>query len=269
MCRLYGFHANEHTKVECPLVLAQNALMEQSRKDRSGESHLHGWGVATYENGLPRVERQAWAAYHGEHFRRAAARAYARTVLAHVRAATVGPPALENTHPFSDGVWTFVHNGTIPAFARVRGTMLLAMTQRHRDAIRGDTDSEHLFHFLLSLHERQPATPLQETVRQSIRQVLAWCGAAAPSEPAGLNIILSDGERMVGTRWGRSLFYLEREGIQACDVCGVSHIAHQSGRTYRSVEVASEPITDEAWQAVAEQSVYAVTSDISFQAQPL
>lgn len=269
MCRLYGFRANEHTKVECPLVHAQNALMAQSRKDRSGESHLHGWGVATYENGLPHIERQAWAAYHGEHFRRAAARAYARTVLAHIRAATVGPPAIENTHPFSDGAWSFVHNGTIPAFPHVRELMLAAMAERHQRAIRGDTDSEHLFHFILSLHEQQPATPLEQTVRAAILQVLTWCRAAAPSEPAGLNIILTDGERMVGTRWGRSLFHLEREGVQACDICGVPHIAHQPGRTYRSVEVASEPITDESWQAVAEPSVYTVTPDITLRVEPL
>ena len=74
MCRLYGFRANEPTKVECTLVHAQNALMVQSREDLAGKSHANGWGLATYEDHLPHLERQAWAAYHGEHFRRAAAR---------------------------------------------------------------------------------------------------------------------------------------------------------------------------------------------------
>jgi predicted glutamine amidotransferase len=269
MCRLYGFLANEPTKVECALVHAQNALMAQSRKDRSGESHLHGWGVATYENGLPRIERQAWAAYHGEHFRRAAARAYARTVIAHVRAATVGPPALDNTHPFTDGPWSFVHNGTIPAFHLIRAAMLAAMPEHHRGAIRGDTDSEHLFHFILSHHEQQPARPLEQTVRAAVHQVLAWSRAAAPSEAAGLNIILTDGARLVGTRWGRTLFYLERQGLQPCDICGVPHVAHQPGRTYRSVEVASEPITDEPWLAVTEPALYSVTPTVTLSVEPL
>jgi predicted glutamine amidotransferase len=269
MCRLYGFRANEPTKVECALVHAQNGLMAQSRRDRSGESHLHGWGVATYENGLPHLERQAWAAYHGEHFRRVAARAYATTVLAHVRAATVGPPALENTHPFSDGPWSFVHNGTIPAFEHVRAAMLDAMSERHRGAIRGDTDSEHFFHFILSLHEQQPTRPLEETLRAAVHQVLAWCRAAAPAEAAGLNVILSDGVRMVGTRWGRSLYYLERQGLQPCEICGVPHIAHQPGRPYCSVEVASEPITDEPWLAVPESTLYTVTPAITLRAEPL
>ena len=47
MCRLYGFHATEPTKVECSLVHAQNALMSQSRVDSQGLSHGHGWGVAS------------------------------------------------------------------------------------------------------------------------------------------------------------------------------------------------------------------------------
>jgi predicted glutamine amidotransferase len=55
MCRLYGFRATEPTKVECTLVHAQNALMVQSRRDRHG----HGWGIATYEDHRPRVERHA------------------------------------------------------------------------------------------------------------------------------------------------------------------------------------------------------------------
>jgi predicted glutamine amidotransferase len=269
MCRLYGFRATEHTKVECPLVHAQNALMAQSRKDRSGDSHLHGWGVATYENGLPRIERQAWAAYHGEPFRQAAARAYARTVLAHVRAATVGPPALENTHPFSDGAWSFVHNGTIPGFPSIRQAMLAAMTERHRGAVRGETDSEHLFHFILSLYERQPERPLEDALRTAIREVMAWSGAAAPSQPAGLNVILTDGERMVGTRCGRSLFYLERQGIQSCNVCGVAHIAHRSSRAYRSIEVASEPVTPEPWLTVSERMLYSVKPDVTLRFEPL
>ena len=71
MCRLYGFRANEPTKVECTLVHAQNSLMVQSREDLAGYEHAQGWGVATYEDRRPHVERQAWAAYHGEHFRRA------------------------------------------------------------------------------------------------------------------------------------------------------------------------------------------------------
>lgn len=35
-CRLYGFLANEETKLECTLVLAHNSLLSQSKKDSLG-----------------------------------------------------------------------------------------------------------------------------------------------------------------------------------------------------------------------------------------
>jgi hypothetical protein len=145
MCRLYGFIASEPTKVECTLVHSQNALMSQSRSDLAGYSHSHGWGVATFGGDGPDVERQAWAAYHGEHFERAAARAYATLVLAHVRRATVGGTDLHNTHPFVDGRWTFTHNGTVPGFEQIREKLAARLSAKHRDAIKGVTDSEHVF----------------------------------------------------------------------------------------------------------------------------
>ncbi len=117
MCRLYRLQANEPTRVECSLVEAQNALMVQSRRDREGLVHGHGWGIADHSGGLPSVEKQASASRHGEHFRKAAARIYATTVVAHVRRATVGPPTIENAHPFAP--WTLAlraqwHNSGVP-----------------------------------------------------------------------------------------------------------------------------------------------------------
>lgn len=94
MCRLYALHANEPTRVECSLVLAQNALMAQSEDDSEGMVHGHGWGVADYPDGMPVIEKQVWAAFLGEHFAEKAARVYAYTMVAHVRRATVGEPAI-------------------------------------------------------------------------------------------------------------------------------------------------------------------------------
>ena len=153
MCRLYGFRATEPTKIECTLVHAQNALIVQSYRDHSGTSHLSGWGLALYHGGRLQAVRQAKAAVDDSGFRRAAGRAYSETVLAHVRRATVGRVALENTHPFCHGRWAFVHNGTLKHFDELRPKMLAMMTPQHRAAIQGETDSEHIFHMLLSAHE--------------------------------------------------------------------------------------------------------------------
>lgn len=270
MCRLYGFQASEPTKVECTLVHAQNALMMQSRQDTTaGLSHDHGWGIATYDNHAPKVERQAWAAYHGEHFKRSAAQVYSKTVLGHVRRATIGPASVENTHPFVHGPWALIHNGTIPGFKHVRPRMLDAMDGEHRTAIGGVTDSEHLFRMLMTFHQDNPSRPILEILRVGIRQVIAWCEKLTPNPKIGLNVILTDGIKLVGTRWGRSLYYIERDGVYDCEICGFPHIHHNPARHYRAVVVASEPITHESWVEVPERSIYTITPDFKLHIQPL
>lgn len=56
MCRLYGFLANERTKVECSLVHAQNALLHQSRADiRFAEMKTMSFNLPIISHYQPRV----------------------------------------------------------------------------------------------------------------------------------------------------------------------------------------------------------------------
>ena len=268
MCRLYGFRATELTKIECTLVHAQNALIIQSDKDRSGTSHLNGWGMAIYRNQKLYIERQARAAIEDEGFRRAAARAYSDNVLAHVRRATVGRVALENTHPFCHGPWAFVHNGTLPDFNDLRPKLLATMTPGHQAAIQGETDSEHIFHTILSMHEAMPARSLLETLRASLGQIVAWCQEIDSAARIGLNMLLTDGTRLVGSRWGRTLYYVERSGVHDCEICGFPHIRHDSRHSYRAVVIASEPISHEPWREVPERSIFTVSPEMTLQIEP-
>ncbi len=63
MCRLYGFRANAPSKVDCSLVKAQNALLEQSRRDERGLENADGWGIAYHPNGTPKVLKRYTAAH--------------------------------------------------------------------------------------------------------------------------------------------------------------------------------------------------------------
>ncbi|MGD2133729.1 MAG: class II glutamine amidotransferase [Maricaulaceae bacterium] len=269
MCRLYALRASEPTKVECSLVHAQNALMAQSREDLAGHSHAHGWGVAAYEDHAPHVERQAWAAYHGEHFRRAAARVYATTVLAHVRDATVGEPTLANTHPFTHERWSFAHNGTLPAFDAVRPLLLERISDKHRAQIGGITDSEHIFRLLMTKIDARPSAPLADVLRDTAREVIALCNEITPEKRIGLNLMATDGAQLAGTRFGRTLFYVERRGLLDCEICGFPHVHHHPGADYRALIIASEPITHENWSELPDDTAYAVNARFELERSPL
>lgn len=270
MCRLYAMRANEPTRVECGLVRSQNGLMAQSRRDAAGMMHGHGWGVADYPEMLPVVQRETWAAYHGEEFAKKAARVYARTVVAHVRRATVGPPSIENTHPFTLGRYIFAHNGTIPNFDRVRPRLLEATDPVHHEEIRGQTDSEHVFMYLMTLWSHGPQTSLLDTVQAGLEQVVTWAREIDPDKPVGLNIILTDGEELIGSRLNRSLWRLERDGLHHCEICGKTHVHHEAQTSYRAIDVASEPVTgDETWVEVPEATIFRIGPELGFESRAL
>ncbi len=272
MCRIYGFRSNEPTKVECTLVHAQNALLAQSRSDHVGKSHPHGWGIGLYENGAPQIERRPVPAFDDLHFSVTAERVFARTVVAHVRKATVGKTALENTHPFSYGRWMFAHNGTVTAFDRVLPVLEAETLPRFRGLARGATDSETLFYWLLSRMvragvdpDRSPADPgeLAAVVAAATPRVDRLCEEAGCEKPARLNQILTDGEVLVAVRWRRTLHWVERPGLHDCEICGIPHVHRTDSRGYRATIVASEPIShDEPWREVPEYSVVAVDGGI-------
>lgn len=243
--------------------------MIQSREDLRGGSHANGWGVATYEDHLPRVDRQAWAAYHGEHFQRAAAKIFSHQVLAHVRRATIGEPKISNTHPFVDGRWSFIHNGTVPHFDEVRPKLQAALPRPRREAIRGDTDSEHIFHYLRCLQDSQVERSSTDILRQGLNQIIEWCREIDPVAEIGLNVIMTDGEQMFGSRLGRTLHYVERRGVHDCEICGFPHVHHQPNKSHLAVVVASEPISHENWREIPESSVYLVTEDFDLEIKSL
>jgi predicted glutamine amidotransferase len=269
MCRLYGLLANEPTKIECSLVRAQNALMAQSMGDLEGLTHGHGWGVASHPDGLPIVEKQAWAAYHGEHFQKIAARTYSRSVIAHVRRATVGPPGIENTHPFVHGVWLFAHNGTVPNFDELRDRLLDEIDPVHRAEIHGSTDSEHVFRYLMSLWEHNPERPLIDTLRIGLERIIDLSREIDANKRIGLNVIWTDGVRMVGSRLNRTLWFLERDGLVRCEICGETHVHHSAKQHYRAVEIASEPITHDHWLRVPNGTVFSVDPDYRLKILPM
>ncbi|MCP3964082.1 MAG: class II glutamine amidotransferase [bacterium] len=276
MCRLYGFRGNEPTRVGCTLVHAQNALLAQSRQDGVGESHPDGWGIGVYEDAAPRIERSAAAAFDDQYFNTTAEGVFARTVIAHVRQATVGDSNAANTHPFSYRGWMFAHNGTVTAFERVRPRMIEETAPALCGLNEGTTDSEVFFYWLLSRMARAgidleggggERERLVAVVAEALPYLADLCDRAGPEKPAILNLLLTDGETLVAGRWRKSLHWAARDGIRDCDVCDVRH---SPGTDYRAVVIASEALAnDEAWHEVPERGIVSVDAGIEADVQRL
>ena len=271
MCRLYGFHSNAATRVECSLVRAQNALLAQSRSDERGLANADGWGIASYRNGSPEVERCDQAAFSNLFFSEAAQGVYSKTVLAHIRRATVGNNSLGNTHPFSFGVWTMAHNGTVEGFSTLERELLDELPDYLRQERRGTTDSELVFLWLLGVLEAQgfdlerpagSADALSQCIGDAITQLAIRSDRLSVKESSKLNILLTDGETLLASRWGNSLHRLLRVGVHDCEICGLCHIPDGRRGDYRALIIASEPISSEAWEEIPDKSLVGIDSEL-------
>ncbi len=278
MCRLYGFRANQPTKVECTLIHAQNALLIQSRSDMRGLSHADGWGLGFYSNGVPSLVKRATPAYEDLHFPSTAERVYAHTVVAHVRRATVGEPAPDNTHPFFHGPWVFAHNGTLGGFREIeprlrRETLPSLLAERH-----GSTDSEQAFLWLLSGMSRAGLDPqcrcsdleaLAGFTGEAIARLAELCESTKSRQTTRLNFLLTDGRVLLVSRWNNSLHWVERSGIRDCEICGIPHIHQEGEGSYKAAVVASEPISHENWREVPDRHLVVVDPEIEVQLRPI
>src|SRR5204862_6521964 len=181
MCRVLGCVASEPVSLRHELLEAENPMIRQSEK------HDSGWGLAVYrraEGEQPSCMRFPQAAYEDLGFR-AATDSRGRIFNVHVRRATMGGLSPENTHPFCLGNYSFSHNGTVLRFTR--------LMENGARPPKGQTDSEHLFNFLMS--DFDPGDVLG-SLRSCIERTIGL------SNFSGLNFLFSDGERLYAYRLG-------------------------------------------------------------------
>jgi predicted glutamine amidotransferase len=271
MCRLFALRANQITRVRESLVAAPCSLLRQSGGDRRGLCHDNGWGVGWYEEGRPVRELAAGPAQQDPRYRAVAEAVRASTALGHVRQASVGGVSEKNTHPFVHGPWLFAHNGTLQGFADDTARLRRLIPNDLLRCVQGDTDSEHLFYYLLgclgpvaeSADPGAAADFVAEVVRDSVR-TLAGLFPGMEEAPSQLNVVLTDGQTLVATRWGHTLFCLERRGAAAADG------PVEASPAYHAVAIASEPTTTEAaWAEVPDRSVLLIRPDLTHALMPI
>ncbi len=229
MCRLLGIVSSRPTDFRTLLAERPRCLATL------GEEHRDGWGIAAWSDGRWRLHKGTRPASRDARFRERALELRGEVLVSHVRKATIGRVATANSHPFARGRWVFAHNGTIQDLAWVRAGVSSARAAE----VRGDTDSELFFAFLLTRLDdaglaHAPASPATDAV---VAEAAAACRARDGF--GSLNFLLSDGESCYAHRFGRSLWALDRGAVEA-----------PAMRRAHAVFIASEPMTSEDWREV-------------------
>src|SRR3712207_2247394 len=179
------------------LLEAPGSLSVQSR------SQPDGFGIGTFEeDGRPEVEKGAIAAHRDELFAHEARVECSRTYVAHLRYASTGPVALDNSHPFEQRGRLFAHNGVVWGIPELEARLAEDLALVH-----GDTDSERLFALVTGEVERHDGD-----VGAGIRAAVDWVAQELPLY--SLNFVLTTATDMWVLRYPNTneLWALERTG---------------------------------------------------------
>lgn len=235
MCQLLGMNANTPTDV----MFSFTGLATRA------DEHKDGFGIAFFEDRGVRLFVDPHSAVHSPVADMV--RAYpirSDNVIAHIRKATVGRVALENTHPFQRELWgrywVFAHNGDLKNFhPHLHGAFRAV----------GDTDSELAFCWLMQeLAKAHASVPSIDELSHTLRELLPW-----PSRHGTFNMLLSNGQALWAHGTTR-LHWLQRQHpfrpAHLADEDVSVDFAALTTPSDRVAVVATEPLTsDEDWQS--------------------
>ncbi|MEX0350776.1 MAG: class II glutamine amidotransferase [Paracoccaceae bacterium] len=201
MCRFVVYGGPE-IPLENIIVLPRHSLLDQSQHATEAKLAVNGdgFGMAWYgDQERPGLYRDVLPAWSDGNLVDLCRMIRSRLFLAHIRASTFGETARNNCHPFTYGKWSFMHNGEIADFARLRRKLEAMLGDDYYAARRGRTDSE-LF-FLLLLTNGLDTDP-QAAVVQTIAQIEAAQGDIAKGNR--ITTAFSDGETIYAFRYSGS-----------------------------------------------------------------
>ena len=181
MCELFGFSGKKRTDLTGLLTEFFSHSV----------NNADGWGLASFDDSQSLIYKERVAAYKSTNIERIIRETgKAKTLIGHIRLATIGYDDYNNSHPFSGydksgRFWTFAHNGTI---FECDDLSIYSYKQK------GSTDSERIFLYLLDrINERIDNAGRDLEAEERFKIVDKIVTRLSPKNK--LNIILYDGEQ--------------------------------------------------------------------------
>lgn len=270
MCRFAAYLGPE-IFISSLVTEPHHSIIHQSyqAKERIEPLNGDGFGIGWYAPPFcdaPAVFKDVSPAWSNQNLRNVARVTKSTCIFAHVRAATVGGGVSQsNCHPFSWKNYLFMHNGTVFGFDKIHRRLRQSLSDEVYALIEGNTDTEHVFALFVD-EIKEISDPDMEQLSLALLRAISRLEQvkreAGVSEPSTLNLVLSDGKRMLATRYvskgyeSNSLYLLIggqfhcREGL--CSMDGGQE----------AVLIASEPLNrSKKWQEVENNHLVTVDYD--------
>lgn len=271
MCRLAAYMGPE-IYISSLVTEPRHSLIHQSyhAKERIEPLNGDGFGIGWYAPRFcnsPALFKAVSPAWNNRNLAEMARVTQSGCIFAHVRAATSGGHvSRSNCHPFSWENYLFMHNGTIHGFQGIQRRLRASLSDEAYFSIAGDTDSEHLFAMFVD-RIASIGAPTMDDLKRSLVDAVASIEKmkkeAGVDEPSTMNLVLSDGNRIVATRFAsgdaesNSLYYATMERFR----CENGMCSIDDGD--KGVLIVSEPLEElYHWQKIPHNHVIAIDHEI-------
>ena len=275
MCRLLAYMGTPII-IDQLLYQPKNSLVNQSVNAKELEEPLNGdgFGIGWY---VPEVTLEPVTfvsvnpAWSNRNLRNLAPKIKTECFIAHIRAASVGEVSESNCHPFQYKDLLMMHNGGVENFQKIKREIRKPLSDEFYNWIKGQTDSEHIFAFLLNeiFKNGTDVTPekVMSAFEQTFRDLKMMMRDAGINDAAYLNMLVTNGKFFVATRFitdgsDEPLTLYHSEGGRYVVEDGISQMKAPKDDD-QAVMVVSEKLTDDShWTLIPRNHFVVVDGEL-------
>ncbi|MBI1769387.1 MAG: class II glutamine amidotransferase [Bacteroidetes bacterium] len=282
MCRLMAYKGTPIV-IDKLLYQPKNSLINQSIHAREIEEPLNGdgFGVGWYVpdvNYEPITFVSVNPAWSNRNLRNLAPKIKADCLIAHVRAASVGDVSESNCHPFQYKNMLMAHNGGVEQFTKIKRHIRTPLTDELYNWINGQTDSQHIFAFMLNElfknHRSVSPEAIVDSFEITFRELKKLMADHGITEAAYLNMVFTNGLFLVGTRYctdpkEEPLTLYHSEGSRYVVEDGITRMEAPEDDD-QAVLVVSEKLTDDPnWTMIPPNHFVIVEQTLNVRIRPI
>ncbi|MDH4058637.1 MAG: class II glutamine amidotransferase [Cyclobacteriaceae bacterium] len=282
MCRLMAYKGTPIIIDEL-LYKPKNSLINQSIDAKELEEPLNGdgFGIGWYN---PEISKEPATfvslnpAWSNRNLKNLAPKIKTECMMAHVRAASVGEVSESNCHPFQYGDFLMAHNGGVESFSKIKRELRSDLSDDIYNWIKGQTDSEHLFAFLINhvLNKHKSVTPdaVAEAFEYTFYHLKKLMTKFEIQEEAYLNMVVTNGHFIVATRYVTNsnvepLTLYHSEGSRYVVEDGITRMEAPKDED-QAVLVVSEKLTEgDHWTMIPKNHFVIIESDLNVRIKPI
>jgi predicted glutamine amidotransferase len=265
------------------LYQPKNSLINQSSNAREIEEPLNGdgFGIGWYAqevNDEPATFVSVSPAWSSRNLRNLAPKIKTSCMIAHVRAASVGEVSESNCHPFQYKNLLMAHNGGVENFSLIKRLLREPLTDELYNWIKGQTDSEHIFAYLVTYlyknHKKITPEAVADAFEHTFTYITQLMKQVGITDAAYLNMAITNGKFMVATRYVSdpkedALTLYHSEGSRYVVEDGITRMEAPQDDD-NAVLIVSEKLTDgKEWTLIPKNHLVIVEDSLNVRIKPI